>query len=274
MNCDIDKTINIDGCSIRYREAGNGPLLFLVHGIAGFLEEWEPAMEILSEKFHVIALDLPGHGLSEKPDIDYTIDKMTDYLKNFILSFTSEKINLAGHSLGGSICLNLVIRYPEIVERLIIINSVFERIPFFIRLGSPSFFQHLIKNVPFFIIRFMSKRSIHKKNRITPEWEQFSYNYINMPGNIRTMFSIIRSNISVKGLNKSLLDSFINGLKQINIPVLILASGNDKVVPASNSHQLSRLIHTSKIIEFKNCGHELQYEDFEQFCREVEAFLR
>ncbi|HEY8499874.1 MAG TPA: alpha/beta hydrolase, partial [Clostridia bacterium] len=129
MNCNTDKTVNIDGCQIRYREAGKGPFLFLVHGIAGFLEEWEPAMKILSEKFHVIALDLPGHGLSEKPDIAYSIDKMTEYLKNFILSFTTEKIILAGHSLGGSICLNLVIRHPNIVERLIVINSVFERIP-------------------------------------------------------------------------------------------------------------------------------------------------
>ncbi|HEY8500025.1 MAG TPA: alpha/beta hydrolase [Clostridia bacterium] len=274
MDCCTDKTINIEGCQIRYREAGKGPFLFLVHGIAGFLEEWEPAMKILSEEFHVIALDLPGHGLSEKPDIAYSIDKMTDYLKNFILSFTTEKIILVGHSLGGSICLNLVIRHPNIVERLIVINSVFERIPLFIRLGSPSFIHRLIKRVPFFIIRFMSKRSIHKRNRITPEWEELSYKYINTPGNIKTMFSIIRTNISLKGLNKSLLDSFINGLKQINIPVLILFSGNDKVVPVSNSCQLGRLIRTSKIIEFKNCGHELQYEDYEEFCREIEAFIR
>jgi pimeloyl-ACP methyl ester carboxylesterase len=274
MNYNTDKTINIDGCPIRYREAGKGRLIFLVHGIAGFLEEWEPAMKILSEKYRVIALDLPGHGLSGKPDIAYSIDKMTDYLKNFILSFTSEKINLVGHSLGGSICLNLVIRHPDIVERLVIINSVFETVPLYIRLGSPSFIQHMIKRVPFFIIKLMSKRSIHKKSRITPEWESLSYIYINTPGNIRTMFSIIRSNISVKGLNNRLLDSFRSGLKQISIPVLILFSENDKVVPVSNSHQLSRLIRMSEIIGFKNCGHELQYEDYKEFCREVEAFIQ
>ena len=130
-------------------------------------------MKILSEKYRVIALDLPGHGLSGKPDIDYTIDEMTDYLKNFILSFTSEKINLAGHSLGGSICLNLVIRYPDIAERLVIINSVFERIPLYIRLGSPSFIPHLIKRVPFLIVRLMSKRSIHKRRRITSNGNTF-----------------------------------------------------------------------------------------------------
>lgn len=274
MNCSNDKTKIINGCLIRYREAGKGPLLFLVHGIAGFLEEWEPAMEILSEKYRVIALDLPGHGLSEKPDIEYTVDNLTDYLRSFILSFTPEKINLAGHSLGGSICLNLVLRYPEIVKRLIIINSVFEKIPLYIRLASSSFIPRLIMRVPFFIIKLMSKRSIYKKNRITPEWEHFSYVYINTPGNIKTMFSVIRLNISLRGINYELLDSFRNGLKQINIPVLILFSEKDRIVPKSNSHQLNKLISTSKIIEFKNCGHELQYEDYQQFCREAEAFLR
>ena len=58
------------------------------------MEEWEPAMEILSEKYRVIALDLPGHGLSEKPDIEYTVDNLTDYLRSFILSFTPEKLTL------------------------------------------------------------------------------------------------------------------------------------------------------------------------------------
>ena len=157
MNYNTDKTINIDGCPIRYRVAGKGRLIFLVHGIAGFMEEREPAMKILSEKYRVIALDLPGQGLSGKTDIAYSIDKMTDYLKNFILSFTSEKINLEGHSLGGSICLILVIRHPDIVERLVIINSVFETVPLYIRLGAPSFIQHMIKRVPFFIIKLMSK---------------------------------------------------------------------------------------------------------------------
>jgi pimeloyl-ACP methyl ester carboxylesterase len=71
-----------------------------------------------------------------------------------------------------------------------------------------------------------------------------------------------------------LLDSFRSGLKQISIPVLILFSENDKVVPVSNSHQLSRLIRMSEIIGFKNCGHELQYEDYKEFCREVEAFIQ
>jgi|GEM_PF-871481 len=273
MTSRADKMKNINGCQIRYREAGNGPLLFLVHGIAGFLEEWEPAMKVLSEKYHVIALDLPGHGLSGKPDIEYTIDNLACCLRSFIQSFTSEKIYLAGHSLGGSICLNFILRWPEIVERLVIINSVFERIPLYIRLASFSFIPHLIKKVPFFIVRLMSKRSFHKKNRITPEFEHFSYIYISTPGNLKAMFSIIRSNISLQGISKRLLDKFREGLKQINIPVLILFSEKDRIVPKSNSYQLNRLIGTSKIIEFKNCGHELQYEDYEQFCREVQVFL-
>jgi len=133
MNESLDRYISVNNFSIRYRELGNGMPLILVHGIAGFLEEWESAMNLLCKKYRVIALDLPGHGLSDKPDISYTLDFLAVFLKDFIQAVSEEKIYLAGHSLGGAICLNFAIKYPHLVDRLIIVNSAFVKIPLKIR---------------------------------------------------------------------------------------------------------------------------------------------
>lgn len=268
-----DKFIKINGFSIRYRESGNGDPLLLVHGISGFLEEWEPSIEKLSKHYRVIALDLPGHGLSDKPDIHYTLNCMTDFLNGFIIAKKLDKINLAGHSLGGAICLNYVIKYPSVVKKLITINSVFTKIPFVFRNLSFSFLQKLKFKIPLFFVKASSRRSFHNKKAITDNWLNNAHRYINTPGALRTMLSIVHECISLSGLKKQLLTSFLRGLSKIQIPVLVIYGTKDKMLPNENSLLLHKHIKNSKILAIKNCGHELPYECAEKFCGAVIHFL-
>lgn len=267
-----DQYITVSQCSIRFREAGNGSVLLLIHGIAGYLEEWEPAMEILQKKYRVIALDLPGHGLSGKPDIAYTINTLTDYLKSFLSALGLEKVYLAGHSLGGAISLSFALRYPDRVERLILLNSAFTEIPFSIRLGSFRFLPVLIRKVPLFFVKASARRTFYNHRLITSAWLEDAYRYINEPGTLRVMFSIIRSNISLAGLRKSLVAAFMKEINRLTIPTLILYGKKDKIVPNINSRLLHQYISGSKCIPFENCGHELQFECCGKFCEHVVSF--
>lgn len=165
-----DKYISIDGNSTRYREAGTGPVLVLVHGIAGFLEEWEPAMETLSKHFRVVALDLLGHGLSDKPEADYSLDFLTNFLKKFIKTITDSSIYLAGHSLGGAIYLNFAINFPGMVKRLILVNSIFVKIPLFIRLASFSFLKNFKLKTSKLMTKASVKQNFYKKESVSEEW--------------------------------------------------------------------------------------------------------
>jgi pimeloyl-ACP methyl ester carboxylesterase len=268
-----DQYLTVDHCTVRFRDAGTGPALLLVHGIAGYLEEWEPAMEILQEKFRVITLDLPGHGLSDKPDIAYTIDYLAGFLKSFLSTMKLDKVFLAGHSLGGAISLSFTLQNPHLVERLILINSAFTRIPLAIRLGSFGFLPAMFRKIPFAFVKATGRQTFYIQNQIPSKWLEDSYRYINEPGVLRAMFSIIRSNMTLAGLKKELSDALLKKIDQLAVPTLILYGENDRIVPNINSKLLHQSLPVSECISIKNCGHELQFECCDLFCRYAEDFL-
>lgn len=273
MENHTDQYITVNQCSIRFREAGAGPVLLLIHGIAGYLEEWEPAMATLQENFRVIALDLPGHGLSGKPDIAYTIAALTDYLKSFLSAMKLEKVFLAGHSLGGAVSLYFTIQYPLLVERLLLLNSAFLKIPLSIRLGSFRFLPALFRKIPFVFVKASARRTFYDRRQITHRWLEDSFRYINQPGVLRVMFSIIRSNMTMRGLKKELSDALMKKLDELTVPTLILYGEKDRIVPNMNSRLLYQSLPNCECISYKNCGHELQIECCEQFCRQTVIFL-
>lgn len=100
-------TIEVDGQSIVYEEAGNGdglPLI-LVHGFGGDRNNWLFNLEALSAGRRVIMLDLPGHGGSTKHIKDPSLAGMAGAVLNFAKAIDLERFHLMGHSMGGAICL-------------------------------------------------------------------------------------------------------------------------------------------------------------------------
>lgn len=106
---------------IRIAEAGRGkePLLFL-HGIGGHLEAYAKNVLPLSDRFHTIAYDYVGHGLSEKKVLDYTPHVFVDQLTELLAALGLGKVNLSGESLGGWVTALFAVRYPERVNRIML----------------------------------------------------------------------------------------------------------------------------------------------------------
>ena len=80
------KTATVHGRSVSYLEAGEGPVLLLIHGIAGYCENWREAIGPLSRHHTVIAPDLPGHGASEAGSGDYSIGALASGLRDLLLA--------------------------------------------------------------------------------------------------------------------------------------------------------------------------------------------
>ncbi len=269
-----DKYLKVNDVSIRYRELGDGFPLLLVHGIAGFLEEWEMSIEPLSKHYRVIALDLPGHGLSDKPKIPYSIDRLTGFLKEFTEEMKLEKFHLVGHSLGGGVCLNFVIKFGTLVEKLIVVNSAFTKLPIFCRFSSFRFLQKINIKVPIYAIKVFTRKTFFNRNAIAPSWFNNAYTYINTPGALRTVFSITHESMSLSGLKKELVEAFQDGLSKIEIPVLIVYGNKDALISNENSFMLHELINNSEIRLVQDCGHALQHEKSHEFCDIAIQFLQ
>ena len=117
------KTANVHGRSVSYLEAGEGPVLLLVHGIAGSCEHWREVVEPLARHHTAIAPDFPGHGASEAGAGDYSIGALASGLRDLLLALGHERASLVGHSLGGGVAMQLAYQYPEMIERLVLVSS-------------------------------------------------------------------------------------------------------------------------------------------------------
>jgi pimeloyl-ACP methyl ester carboxylesterase len=128
-------------CDIHFVREGNGQPVILVHGIAASLHDWSNlAIELRNAGFETIALDLPGHGDSCKPEgldlyhLENVFDTMVEWIRN--LELETPPI-LIGHSMGGYLILEYALRYPNQTLGLILIDPFFspDQIPALVRLG-------------------------------------------------------------------------------------------------------------------------------------------
>ena len=113
-----------DGMFIRYQEKGTGsPPMVFVHGMGGDHRMVAPLVEYYKGRYRVIAPDGRGCGGSAKPEGDYSVDTLADDLRWLCEELGIERPVVAGRSLGGSVCLNYAVRYPERVRGVVLMDS-------------------------------------------------------------------------------------------------------------------------------------------------------
>src|ERR1700761_8316851 len=121
-------TIDIDGLSIFYREAGDpkSPKLVLLHGFPSSSHQYRDLIPALADKFHVISPDYPGFGLSDIPDpktFNYTFDTIADVVEKFLQAKGFDNYGLYAQDYGGPVGFRITGRNPKALEWLIVQNS-------------------------------------------------------------------------------------------------------------------------------------------------------
>ena len=115
--------IILHGHRVSYRMAGRGPLVVLLHGIAGSSATWEEVFPRLRECHTVLAPDLLGHGESSKPEGDYSLGAYANGVRDLLEALELPRGTIVGHSLGGGVAMQLAYQYPERCERLVLVSS-------------------------------------------------------------------------------------------------------------------------------------------------------
>jgi pimeloyl-ACP methyl ester carboxylesterase len=113
----------LHGHRVSYRTAGSGPVVLLVHGIAGTSEQWADVAPILAEDYTVVAPDLLGHGDSAKPVGDYSLGAYAVSLRDILIALGHRRATVVGHSLGGGIAMQFAYEYPVFCERMVVVSS-------------------------------------------------------------------------------------------------------------------------------------------------------
>ncbi len=115
--------VTVHGHRVRFRIGGSGPLIVFIHGITGNSEQWQPVMELLCDRFTVVAPDLLGHGESAKPRGDYSLGAYASGIRDLLIGLGAERATVVGHSLGGGVAMQFAYQFPERCERLVLVSS-------------------------------------------------------------------------------------------------------------------------------------------------------
>jgi len=253
----------IDTLQIRYVDNNQrGSPVLLIHGLGGSLESWTNNIESFSTRYRVIALDLPGFGLSDKPRIDYTIDFYVNFVKKFIEKLKITRPFLIGSSLGGHIVIELAIRNPKLVDKVVLISPAGSLPKSF---KGTSALKRYIKIVdaksPLEVRDILSSID---NSMVTHTYAEALYKRISLPGAKYAFISALKGSTKAARYNSK--------LEKINKQMLLIWGKNDSIIPVKFIRTF--LEHgNSRIIIFENCGHRPHVEKPKLFNKAVKDFL-
>jgi long-chain acyl-CoA synthetase len=109
----------IDLCPAEYQRT-----MVFIHGFGGNATFWEHQLAFFCDQWRVVSLDLRGHGASDAPDSEYTIDEMVGDVIFVLRKLGIERCTLVAHSFGGALASEIVTRYPDLIDRLVLVGTV------------------------------------------------------------------------------------------------------------------------------------------------------
>src|SRR3954465_10366203 len=115
--------LTIHGHKRAFVKLGSGPALLLLHGLGCDHTTWLPVVQALSRRYTVIAPDLLGHGLSDKPRADYSVGGYANGMSDLLTVLGIDKVTVVGHSFGGGVAMQFAYQFPERTERMVLVAS-------------------------------------------------------------------------------------------------------------------------------------------------------
>ncbi len=274
------KYLQLKDGEIAYQKEGKGkPVLLFIHGLSSNSDAWYRNIEELKKDFNCITLDLPGFGKSYKNADEFTASYFAEILKEFIEKLKLKKITLVGHSMGGQASIRFASKYPEQLDKLILIAPA----------GIEEFTDFEGNAM---------KMVMNPKTIMATTDEQIDRNYLlnfyKMPKEADQMIldrkKIVKSSdfeahaIAIqKSVTGMLDDQVIADLAKIKTPTLIIFGKNDMLIPNKYLHPLLTIdalsktaqesIKNSKLVMIDEAGHFLQFEKPAEVNAEIKEFM-
>lgn len=260
------------GLRVHYRDQGNpgGPVLLLLHGSNASLHTWEPWAQRLGDRFRVVSVDLPGHGLTgPSPTDDYTPRAMVAFIDEFREALKLDRVHLGGNSYGGFLAWRYTLAHPERVDHLVLVDSAgFFRgsLPFPFQLARiPVVNKVMLYVSPRVLVKASLEQVIPHHERITAEMIDRYHQLMLREGNRRA--TVLRLNAPLDfGADKAQLAA-------IHAPTLILWGSKDPWIPLEHARLFHDAIPGSTLRVYEGMGHVPMEEAPDETAADVRAFL-
>lgn len=267
----------IHGHDVRYRAAGEGPALLLIHGMAGSSATWREVMEPLAAEHRVIAPDLLGHGESAKPMGDYSLGAFASGLRDLLGVLDIERATIVGQSLGGGVAMQLAYQHPEMCERLVLVNSggLGREVSWILRAAAlpgseyvmPVLFPPIARQQGDKVSRFLHRKGI-RSGRIAEMW--LAYRSLTEPENRRAFARTLRSVIDPGGQSVSAMDRIYLAAA---LPTMIVWGDSDPIIPVEHAYEAHEVIEGSRLEILPDVGHFPHVEEPRRFVELLVDFM-
>lgn len=282
-----DGRATVEGVSLHYLTAGEGPPVLLLHG--GIVDSaslsWGDVVEPLAADFEVYALDLPGYGGSDWPDAPYTTDYHVRMVEGFVDELDLAPLPVVGLSLGGGVALGLALGGgreagldERAVDRLVLVSSY--------GLGRDlpnGLLSYVAAQVPALnklslallarsrrLTRASLGNVVHDVDAVPDEVVEELYGMLQQSGVGRAFRRWRKREVTPEGYRTCYVDRF----EDIDPPTLLIHGTEDETFPVAWARRAAERIPDARLDVFEECAHWPPREHPERFVREVRAFLR
>jgi pimeloyl-ACP methyl ester carboxylesterase len=272
------RELTIHGHRVAYRTAGEGPVLLLIHGMAGSSESWNHVMPALSREFTVVAPDLLGHGRSEKGAGDSSLGALASSLRDLLVALGHDRLSIVGQSLGGGVAMQLAYQFPERCERLVLVSSggLGREVNPLLRLlslpGSGAVLSLACSEPVRSAIEgagsLVSRLGLRPAPRSAELWR--SYSSLGDDDTRRSFLRTLRAVIDSSGQMVSAADRLHLAAE---LPTLIVWGSDDPIIPVEHAHGTHAAIDGSRLEIFDGVGHYPHVEAPEHFVAVLSDFV-
>jgi pimeloyl-ACP methyl ester carboxylesterase len=253
----IERTVNVRGIATHIFEAGppTAPALLYLHG-TNLGNLWLEFHSTLAQHFHIFAPDIPGFGLTERPDWMRDMSDYILYFRDLLDELGLDKPMLVGHSLGGWMAAEVAVWYPERVKKLVLSNSAGIRVK-----GSP----------------IADLFAMNVQELILACFDNLAAAAPLMPAEFNTDYLITiykeRTTIASLAWNPNYDRKLERRLARISCPTLIVWGQNDRLIPVVYADAFQRAIPNSEVVKLEGTGHMPMFELPQEWSRVIREFL-
>ena len=272
-------TIELHGHPVTYHQAGEGPVLVLLHGITSSSRTWRAVMPQLAETHTVVAPDLLGHGESAKPRGDYSLGSYASGVRDLLAALGHDRATVVGHSLGGGIAMQLSYQFPERVERLVLVNSggLGREVNLLLRSATlpgaeyvlPLLCKPGVRSAVGAVGGLLGRVGLRPNNDVTGVAEGFAS--LGEDDARRAFLHTVRSVMDIGGQRVNATDRLYLAA---HLPTLIVCGERDPMIPAAHSRAAHDLLPASRLEVMPGAGHFPFNDDPAGFVAILRSFLR
>ncbi len=261
----------VDGVELHWTERGSGTPLVILHGLADSQHTWEPVATALGRRHRVLCLDLPGCGLSGRPDASYSLDWQARLAASWLDQIGVSTCDVLGHSYGGGVALWLLLYRARAIRKLVLVapGGLGVEVGVWLRLagvlGTVEHGSELLLGVMTRLITRLHGCSLSACDRRSL-WQLNS-----RVGTGRAYARTVRDVIDWRGQTRH----FSHRAADIEtLPAIALFWGErDRVIPIRHGEALCDLLDNCSLWRLPDAGHFLHWQAPEALARAVLAYL-